>query len=233
MAMEIGGVRKRRRTVKAPRKFVPGRDRVSGYYGRYRKIKGLLGELKFFDTAISDATLIGTMTFHNLNIVVQGNTESNRIGRKITVQSVSIKGELSLNSTTAAGDTAVNVKMSLVQDKQTNGNQFVATDLLETDVIGSFNNLANKSRFRVIRTWYFSINHGAGASTATPTVVFGKTTTWVNEHVKCNIDIEFDNSATTGAVSTQRSNSLTLIFQTSNNEIAFILMQARIRFSDQ
>ncbi len=77
---KAGSSSKRRR-----REFVPGRDRVGGYYGRYANG----GELKFHDVDLVDAVVAaGFNVTETINIIAQGVTESTRVGRKCTIKSI-------------------------------------------------------------------------------------------------------------------------------------------------
>ncbi len=155
----------------------------------------LAPELKFFDTVNTGTALAitGVVTNNSLNIVPQGTTESQRVGRKMIIRKIGIRFLLQFNSGTA--ESAEVVRVIVVQDKQANGAAFGITDVLETASEGSFNNLANKSRFIILMDRYEAINK---------TVDIG---TNINEHTQAwswfkdvNIPIEFDNSATTGAL---------------------------------
>ena len=70
---------------------VPGYTRRSGFYGRY---KGERPEKKFFDTTVSfqvDTTAEVPAT-GQLNLIVQGDTESTRDGRVCHVKSIHFRG---------------------------------------------------------------------------------------------------------------------------------------------
>ena len=60
------------------------------------------------------------------------------------------------------------VRVILYLDKQTNGAAAGITDILESDDFQSFNNLANKSRFRTLmdRTYDYNTPSAAGDGTA-------------------------------------------------------------------
>ncbi len=210
-----------------PRRFVPGRDRTGGYYGRFTNG----GEKKFFDTTVDDTPITTTMVIQNLTIVPEGNGESARIGRKITIKSVHVKGVLTMIQATDAANTSDKVFGMLVQDTQTNGAPFVVTDLLDTDVITSFRNLANSKRFKVLKkkTWTFKAG-GAAASGAA--FIFSQDQKDVNINLKCNIVMEYDNSATTGVITSVRSNNLYWVTQSSGGVVNSVL-QARIRYEDR
>lgn len=188
-------------------------------------------EKKFLDTAIADATIASTMTFYNLGVIPQGTTESQRVGRKVTVKSIHIDGLVSLLAATDATNTSCAVRMRLVEDTQTNGAQFAATDMLETDSIFSFHNLAETGRFRTLAVRDFVLK-SPGAAASGAAYVFGEDARWIKINKTCNIPLEFDNSVTTGAIGSAKKNTIWLVFQTSTGEITVSNMNARIRYVD-
>ncbi len=211
---------------KAPRRmFVPGRDRTGGYYGRFTN-----GELKFLDTVVSDTPITAAMVIQNLTVIAEGNGESQRVGRKVTIKSVHIKGVITLIPATDAANTSDKVFGMLVQDMQTNGAAFTALDLIDTNVIASFRNLANSGRFKVLYKKTFMFNAG-GAAPSGAAFVFSSAQRDVNINKKCNIVMEYDNSATTGVITSVRSNNLYWVTQ-STNGVTNSVLTARIRYSD-
>ncbi len=193
------------------------------------------GETKFFDTDLDAifGTIATTMESANLNIIAQGNTESQRIGRKVILRRVDVKGVLIIPLSADAADTSEVVRLLLVCDKQTNGAAFTATDIWDTDSIRSFNNLANSSRFRVLQSKTFDMNCTAGSGRgSTDTLAFGENSISFKMGVNLNLPIEFDNSATTGAVTTQRSNSLWLVSQSITGLVVMSVTTSRVRFAD-
>lgn len=213
--------------VQARRGFVPrvipGYTRRSGYYG------GI--ERKFLDTAFSDGTLASAMTFYNPMVIPQGDTESQRIGRKVVIRSLHLRGTLTLLNATDVTNTSNQFRMRIVIDTQTNGAQFGATDLLETDAINSFSNLANRSRFRVLYDKTKEFN-SFGASATGAAYSFGEVIKPISVNLKLNLPVEFDNSATTGAITTVRSNYICITMQSSTGEIISMAMTSRIRYTD-
>lgn len=203
--------------------IVPGFTRTGGYYGGMEK--------KFVDTALADGTMAATMTFYNLCVVAQGDTESQRVGRKIMIRSLDIRGNLTLLGATDVTNTSCQVRMRIVVDTQTNGAQFAATDLLETDAINSFANLANRKRFIVLKDKTFNLSAGGAAATGAA-YAFSEVLRDIKVHKRLEVPIEYDNSATTGAITTVRSDSLWVVFQTSTAEIVALSATARIRYSD-
>lgn len=225
------GKRKRTNAV-GPYRQRPQTITFKPSYGRYAKSRD---ETKFRDTDVGAVfgTVAATMEQANLNIIVQGNTESNRIGRKCTLKRVDVKGHLLLDATATAANTSEIVRIALVCDKQTNGAAFSATDLFETDSIASFNNLSNKSRFRILATKTIELNCGAGSGRGTTdTLSYGEYGVWFHIGANLNLPVEYDNSAATGAVTTQTSNSLWMITQSVSGLAGLNLGNARVRFTD-
>lgn len=213
------------------RAFKPGKDRVSGYYGRFA---GPSGERKFKDTGfasvINDTTLIQQLT-----VIPEGNGESERIGRKITLRNIHVKGQLVLSP-----ETLFTTKMSdwveiyILQDTQTNGALFTGTDLLENDNIEAFRNLANSSRFKVLKKKTFSMNALVGIQTSEGPVTFatGEVTRAFSMNIQCDIPIEYDNSLTTGVITTVRSNNIYLCAISVEGKCVYG-GTVRLRYSDK
>lgn len=210
------------------RRFRPGYDRQSGFFGRF---SGPGGEKKFFDTDITDAAVAAGMTFHNLTIVPQDNTENGRVGRKITIRNIHVKGSLVMAPATVATNTANIIKYMIVQDTQTNGAQFGATDLLEGDVIDEYRNLANQTRFKVLASKYCYLNAG-GAAASGAAFVFSQDAKWFKFNKRVQIPIEYDNSSTDGAITSVRTNNIYLVSQSINGTGVAAAGNVRIRYTD-
>ncbi len=220
-AQRAGGRRRRQ-----ARQFRVGYDRTGGFYGRYTSG----GERKFFDTDVSLNPVTAALVVNNLTIVPEGNRENNRIGRKITVTNIHIRGAVSLLAPTVATNSSSIVIGMLVQDTQTNGAAFTATDLLETDAFTSFANLANSQRFKILKKKVWNLSSGGGAPSGAA-FVMSEDNRYVSCNLKCNIPIEYDNSATTGVVTSVRSNNLYWVTQ-SDNAAGITQLNARIRYTD-
>jgi len=190
----------------ANRGFKPGYSRTSGFYGRYGQAaiqQGLVPEKKFFDTLINfnfDATAEVPAT-GQLVLIPQGDTESTRDGRQCTV--VSVQGRLLWTFAPAAAATATTTCfLYLIQDTQANGGAAAATDIFtSTNASIALHNLANSSRFLVLKKWKKTFNPQAGVSTA-----YNNTTYAMEFFKKCNMKLEF--SGTTGAITELKSNNL-------------------------
>lgn len=168
--------------------------RRTKYKGRYRKavaaevkrvLNGRTGgyvglEKKFFDSERSIAIPVSTdasgceadpTTLLCLNCPAQGDGESERDGRQISMSSIQVKGMVSIaaQSDQTAGDVIPDVMIALVLDKQTNGSQLNSEDVYEnpsgfsTLASQPFRNLENSQRFRVLKTVHVTSTELAGA----------------------------------------------------------------------
>jgi hypothetical protein len=100
--------------------YVPGRDRVTGYYGRYT---GRNPEKKFFDVDVDNTSTSASGTILNSGSVVniaQGTGESNRVARKCTLRSIHARAQCIINAETAAADNTVVMRIIFYLDKQCN-----------------------------------------------------------------------------------------------------------------
>jgi len=203
--------------------------RVGGFYGRFRGRRTRDGELKFLDTLFASATVATTgLLSGSLNTIAQGDGESQRNGRKVVIKSIWVRGSIELNpdTTIAADQSADVIRVVLVQDKQCNGASWAVTDYLVSNDYQSFKNLENSGRFNTLWSIEMGFTSGAGVNGA-----WGAATRPFNKFIKCSIPIEFDSSAATGAITTQRSNSLQMLAITRDGVTA-IALNCRIRYSD-
>lgn len=202
--------------------------RTAGYY---RGGRGS-GELKFLDTtkASTVTATAGTIFNDSLCVVPQDGTESGRVGRKITAKSFYFRGFTYLAAATAATSTDDQVRFIVYLDKQTNGAAAAVTDILETADFYSFNNLANKSRFRILCDKKLSIQANGAAATGAA-YSFGEVRKSWEKYIKVNLPLEYDNSATTGAITTQRSNNVGVLV-ISTDATAQVGYTCRMRYTD-
>ncbi len=228
---------KRKRTTNNGRKtkiLRRGSTQRLSFYGQQTRgrMATMATELKFHDLNIDDTVIAqnGTIAQASCNIIVQGTTESQRIGRKCTIRSINWRFQVQLDqaSTNSSSET---VRVLLYLDKQTNGTAATALGILETDDFQSFNNLSNKGRFLTLMDRTYALNKTVGAGDGT-TNIFGE---WqINDTLfkQVNIPIEYDNSASTGALSTQRTNNIGLLIIGQTGALASFNSKMRLRFSD-
>ncbi len=197
--------------------------RTGGYYG----IAATPGELKFHDLDVDDAAIAsgGTIAQASCNLIAQGVTESTRIGRKCTVRSIGWRFQIVL-ATAASTGTRDSCRVILYLDKQCNGATAAVTDIVESADFQSFNNLANKSRFRTLMDRTYTLNPSGGAGDGTTN---DSCTTSVDDTFfkKCRIPLEFD--STTGAITEIRSNNIGVLLLADVGNLGFE-SKMRLRF---
>ena len=189
-------------------------------------------ELKFHDLDIDDGVVASgaNIAQASCNLIAQGVTEVERIGRKCTIRSINWRFQISLPSqdAIAAAPNGDTIRVLLYLDKQANGAAPATTDIIESADFQSFNNLANKGRFRTLMDRTYNVNYAAGGSNGTTqdwASVFESDTFFK----KVNIPIEF--SAGTGAITEIRSNNIGLLLM-GNTGVGGFVSKMRIRFSD-
>lgn len=210
-----------------------GYARTGGYYGRFAPVVTGSPELKFHDIDIDDAAIAtnGTIAEDSCNGIAQGVTESQRVGRKCVIRSINWRWTIRKPSITSVGFGSDCVRVILYLDKQCNGATASVTDILESDDYQSFNNLANKGRFKILMDRSYNVNSpgAAGDGVANDLVSVEMNDSF---YKKCNIPLEFD--STTGAITEVRSNNLgvLLLSRDGTNTTVSFASKMRLRFSD-
>ncbi len=217
---------KRRRLTGFRRGFFGTRTKL--FTGRFVRQNGP-PELKFFNSDIDDASVAaGATIIGSINLIAQGVGESQRIGRKCVVRQVHGRWNLRLPNQTNVG-AAESIRILIVLDKQANGANAATTDIVETASYLSFNNLANKGRFRTLmdRTYILKPTSGAGDGTTNDS---GEDMIQDSLYKPVNIPIEF--SGTSGVIGEITSNNILVV--TFAKAGAGVVMDGRfrVRFSD-
>ncbi len=214
---------------------VPGITRQTGFFGRFQQG----GELKFLDQEIDDATIAagGTIFLNgsaeaSLLRIPEGNGESERIGRKVTIRKIAWRFTLKLPESDGVGNplNSETVRIILYVDKQANGAAAATTDLVVANDYQAFNQLANSKRFRTLMDRTYDLHSPAGGGN-------GTTSDWAGMRISdtffknVNIEIEYNSTATTGALATIRSNNINMLIfgQTGNVTLE---SRMRLRYSD-
>jgi len=211
----------------------PGFQRNSGYYGRFT---GPQRELKFFDTALSfvvDDTA-EVPASGQLCLIPQDQTQSGRDGNKVTIKSINIHGTANMVPGSATNASAV-MFLYVIQDTQCNGAAATVGDA-NTGIFTSANlavanhTIANSGRFKVLKKFVMPFNSAAGVAAAFNTSL--RVFSW---HGKCNIPIVYDAVASTGALTTIRSNNIFLVAgaaSTGQDDTIAVQGTVRLRYSD-
>lgn len=150
-------------------------------------------ERKYFDTTLANTALVASADWtgtefdpvlpantFNLCSPAPGSAINQRIGRKIAVHAIKIRGHL--NFTILTAQTAVpaspTVRMVVFQDKQTNGTQAQGEQVMAApgtaaaqNAIASYQNLANFGRFRVLKDKTYVFKDGIAVNNASATTV--------------------------------------------------------------
>ncbi len=220
--------RKRKRPSRTARRV---RARTVGASRGRRAIAN--GELKFHDVDITDAVVAaGTVVQAAMLIIPEGNGESARIGRKITIRKIGWRLTVTLPTTATAANTSDVIRCMLIYDKQANKALPTNTDILEDNSFRSFNNLANSGRFRVLMDRFYSLKSQAGSGRGTAdTLSYGDDVISDDFFADVNLPIAYDNSATSGVITSITSGNLFAIYA-SRSGLAGVATSIRIRYSD-
>lgn len=193
------------------------------------------GELKWFDTSVTNSTLstVGTIVSSSLNLLSAGTGESQLIGKTATVKSIFIRAQVqkpALSNATLSNVASDDyVRIMVVLDKQCNGAAATIAQILEDTDMRSLNNLNYSKRFVTLKEMIVpmkdTVNHdGTNYFTGSMVVPIDPC------YLKREIPIEFG-AAPSGAITDVRSNNI-LILGFSNTGQTTLSFRSRIRFVD-
>ncbi len=144
--------------------YYPGARRAL-WPRRNQRTGGYTGlELKFLDSELTSTSLTNAWASYNptgtgctdsLSVPVQGNGESERLGRVYTIDSIMIHGRVKRGSHESSNGpfTDIRIRIIVYWDTQTNSAEATMTDIMDagaTDDILAFRNLQNTHRFKLI-----------------------------------------------------------------------------------
>lgn len=104
-----------------------------------------------------------------ISVMAQGTTHNQRLGNKVLLKSVQIKGIVFPNALADQSDSVrgVHIKLALLMDTQTNGAQYATTDLYEDpsdtalDVV-AMRDIEHIERFKVLKEWHMNVSRYSG-----------------------------------------------------------------------
>jgi len=199
---------------------------------------GVNTELKVQDLATATYQINTTGSLTLLAVPIVGADYNARIGRKIRLQSVFIRGYVRTESGPSAVTSAIaqQCRFMLVYDLQPNGAAMTITDLLNTADPSSQLNLNNRDRFRIIADQEFVFDHYNYVTTATQTSqAFGRTIQNFKKYKKLNLEMIF-NAVNGGTIADIASGALYMVWIGSNaagsNTDANAVVSTRVRYSD-
>ncbi len=191
-------------------------------------------ETKFHDVALDDAVVAaaGTVT-PTINIIPQGVLENERVGRKCVIKKVYWKYTITLPQQDAVAQPASGdaVRAILYVDKQCNGATATVANILASADWQSFRALENTGRFVILMDKTHSINYMGLGSDGAGVVSQAQVQQPHRFFKNCSIPIEFDNSASTGVLTTIRTNNLGVLL-IARSGVAGFDSDFRLRFSD-
>lgn len=187
-------------------------------------------ELKIFDVSniFSIDTTGEVPTTGQLNLVPQGTDEDERIGNKLVIKSIQMRGTLVYSPGASANATDVS-HMYLVLDTQANGAAAGVTDVFNTNNLAlAMRNHDNQKRFKILKHFTHEWNAMAGVTTA-----YNQMAQPYSFYTKCNIPINY--SGATGAITEIRKNNLFLLAGTAGqtDDLISVLGLTRITYSDK
>lgn len=211
----------------AMRRNEPAAVVVSGR-GRYA---GVRVEEKFHDIEVTQASISNTgVVFNSLALIAQGVDEDERIGRSVCLKSMHLRGQCTLpevNGAATPGDSDL-MRMIVFIDKQANGATAGVTDLLAAADVNRFNNLNNKSRFRILKNLVVPMNYGTAGGVA-GNVIQSQVLRKIKLDIPLNLVIEY--SGGTGAITEVKSNNVGILL-ISGAGVVSLTSHVRVRFTD-
>lgn len=148
-------------------------------------------ELNLVDTGIATYAMNTTGSIALLTTIAQGVAQNQRVGRKIQVRSIQVRGNIKADSAT----TTTRGTWMIVYDKRPTGSLPAITDILESANSVAFTNSTNVGRFQIVcRKDYSIIGNDTTAGQQTD-----KTHYAVDKFIKLNKPVVYK-AAATGAI---------------------------------
>lgn len=241
--------RKRVPMYKQPRSFAGNRLNSQFNPSHFQsKATGIKGETKAVDLQQATYTLNSTAVLTPLNLIQAGSSFFNRIGRKIHMKSIAIRGFIGFSGNSQV--IAAYGRIMIVYDRQTNGALPVISDILldtkqdATTSTGALSglNLNNRDRFVVIADKKFMlpvVTQAVGIPTfIAPSISNDTECEWgiVDRYHKINMETQYkaDSSpAVIGDIATGALYLITFGQATAGNEGWNVTLATRLRYVDQ
>lgn len=213
--------------MSASRRWIRGRPPVAP---KFRAARAPTVELKFKDTtlAATAVTAAGNITNSTLVGIQEGNTDQTRVGNKITVKTVMLRGTVVLPTAATAASGADVVRVILYLDRGCNGSAATVAELLASADYRAFNNLDNNDRFRTLAETTMSLNNLTNVPTAGGTM----SGVYANFFLKGKVNLPFKYKGNTGAVADMANNNIGVMV-IGRDEHATIEYIARVKYTDQ
>lgn len=202
---------------------MPGYTRTVGAYAR--SVPGAV-EKKYFDSNIANSgDLSAGVVFNSCCLVPQGTTDVTRVGNKIMIKNINLKGTLTLDDQGTGSIPNGIIRIIVFIDKQANGATAAVTDILKTATFASFRNMDQVDRFTILKDKVYTIR--CQSSNALHT---GASAIYFAMSKKCNIPIHY--SSTTGAITEIKSNNVGLLYIADGTQVNVASGASRVKFTD-
>lgn len=209
-----------------------------------------LGEKKGMDTAISFAQINSTVNDNSgmivLNLIQQGAGSWNRVGRKVNLRSLRIRGDINHTQVTGAPGLTYGqvVRCVIVWDKQPSSGTipqwqdmfgFTAQDGTEGTSMYAPIRYDNMDRFSILRDVTYDPQPGAKAQTAPDTVVYQNT---IDEYIRLgDRECVFSGQSNPMTIADISSGAIYFCVRAKinnalNTQSAITNMTARLRYTD-
>ncbi len=191
----------------------------------------LTPELKYHNLVFSQTNALGSgATMHGLNLIAQGDSQSQRVGMRFTIRSI----ELSL-TTVMAQETSVSnsitVRAILFVDTQANGALPVELDLVTpTDSTNALYNVEERHRWKIYMDRTFVIN-APGLAWTGAAEVSSQARKLLKYKKSCNLPIFYSSSAAAVTGVTQ-NNLILFLYVNSTSPGSATAGNIRIRYTD-
>lgn len=190
-------------------------------------------EVKFFEPTITTSAILttGAICYESLlGGIIQGTGDNQRVGKKIQLKSIHLRGAVLQSSSVNTVDATTTVRIIIFHDKQCNGAAATVTGILETADEKAFNNLDNSRRFKVLKDWFFTMNRkGAGLNASIQ--LFAKNSEPLEFNKKVNIPIEYSGTGN-GIVDLPSSNIGILAICSVVGQGVTLDTTVRVRYTD-
>lgn len=219
-------VQRARKTLNNPRRsFGLAPARTGGFFGVRRR--QLMGERKVIDVDPGNLNVTSTGTVTLINGVATGTDFTDRVGRKIVMKSVYVRGIIFPDDFSTLNSLA---RIMIVYDMQANGVAPAITDILKSASSVSQLNLNNRDRFKIImdKQWVL----GAIDNTATQSVAGSPTVHALKKFTRLNHETLFN--GTTAAIGSIATGALFLVTigTQAAGAAATTTISTRVRFED-
>lgn len=185
-------------------------------------------EFKTIDSGLQVVGVVGSGgSLSLLNGVAQGTDYTDRLGRVINIESLTLRVFGFINNATSAS-TGDYLRVMVIVDEQANGAAPSLTDILQASDFTQPNNLNFRDRFTTLYNQFHiipSYTMTAGAlSTGSPKPTM--------DDIYMNLDIKSIYGGTGATVANINTNAIYLLLITLNSSVN-VLYNSRIRFTDK